>query len=170
MFGDLLAQLRIVWLSLERLQQGVRVEFLLFDFLLDRCCGFLDEHLAARAGLHLSDEGIEVRRAVLQGVDEEAKQRQFLGKLLEVGLQRHIVRCGESLDVGGALFQNRNRRLVAHHGQCTDDLSQRRFQAFQIGAFVDVPEETVEYLFDVRQVVLDLPGHLADQQLFLRLA
>ncbi len=144
-------------------------DLLLLEFRLDGCRCFLGDSLAGCAGLHFGDESLEIGGAVLQRFDEETDQRQLLRKPLEVRFMRDIFRRREVPDVGRALLQNDHSTVVTHHRQRADDLSHRGFQTIQIGTLLGIAEEAIEGLLDLRQVVLNLSGNLADQQFFLHL-
>jgi hypothetical protein len=84
MSGDLLAQLRITGLLLEcAARRALRVSAVRVPF--DCRCGFLGGSFAAALDSIFLTKASKSVAPCLQGIDEEADQRQLLGKLLEVG-------------------------------------------------------------------------------------
>ena len=165
-----LAQTGVCGLLLECRQQAMRFTLLLLQFLLDRRRRCVGGRLAGVAGLHFADKALEVGGAVVQCVDEETDQRETIRHTGKIGLLRDIVGCRESFDVSRALAENCRCTIVPHHRQGTDDLSQRSLQTIQVGGLLGIAKEPVENLFDLCQIVLNFPGHLPDQQLFMRQA
>ena len=70
-------------------------------------------------------------------------------------------------DAGAALVEIADRAEMTEHGQRTTDLLERAIELGQIMSLGRIAKEGIERLFDLRQVVLDFPADLTDQQLFL---
>ena len=85
---------------------------------------------------------------------------ELIGRMLCTGLH-------QAVDVFCAGGHARCRTQMAEHGQGTGRLLERPVEHGQVMVTGGVTEIGVERLFDLRQVVLDLPGDLADQQFFL---
>ncbi len=120
-----------------------------------------------RPALQTADKRIVVGFAILQGVDEEAEQRQLLRNRFEILRNGNVSGLCKLLDARAAALQQGNGTKVAKHGQGTGNLFDRGVERCQIVAFFRIAEEAVKRLFDLRQVVLDFTGNLTDQQFLL---
>ena len=164
-------QIGIVRRRRQGLRHGLSIPRLTGQLVLDALGGHLGfRHVSGvdrrRAG-DPAGKGLEIALAARQGLHEEADQGEFARQLLEIGGIRHIVRLGKMLDLLTAGLEALHRREVSQHGECARHLAQGGIQCRQVGPTGRVAEKGIERLFDLGQIVLDFPGHLTNEQLFL---
>ncbi len=110
----------------------------------------------------------EIRRSVLEGVDEHAEGREAVGDVFEDGRFWRLATALERGDGGRTVLHEAYSGALVHDRQCAFDLFEgRRGGGQQVGAG-GLPEESVEMLLYVAQVGEDFMGKLATQLLIGR--
>ena len=157
---------------LESLDQRLGVARLAGQFAFDAECWLGRGQLIFMCGfdalpLQAGDKGVKISFAARQGIDEETQGRQLIGDFFEGFRLVGSVGLGQLMDAFNAGVNAGYGAEMPEHGEGTRRLLQRAVKHRKVmfaGRFAEIG---VKDLLDLGQVVLDFPGHLADQQFFL---
>ena len=116
------------------------------------------------------EDAVEVRRTVLQFVDEEAEAGELMRQRFEFAVGHFVVRPGHFRNLRGAAAYQCHGVVLAEHAQRALDLLQRCGEVGEFGCARRIAEVAVELLFDLGQTGQDFVRDLSHEQAFLRTA